>query len=378
MTLVSSTPILLSASHERLKPVKRSILIAAVILAVIIAYFGVRIGMRGSVGLNNDTAEAATSAGVTDALVMTATSQPHTLRIVARGRTAPDKSVTVKSGTSGVVVSTPVREGTFVRAGTLLCGIDVEARSARLQEAEAMRESARIDFEAAATLAARGLAPANREAAARASLDAAEAAVNSARVELERTRIRAPFDGIFERRMAETGDFLSPGAACGLLVDLDPVIVAAEVTERQAGLLTTGMVAEARLADGRSFPAKLRFVARTASEQTRTFPIEAELETGDEPVAAGVTASLSVPAAEVSATRVPRSLLTLNDRGELGVRLVREDNTVAFARIEVIDEGQEGAWVTGLPDTATLVSIGQDYLGEGVRVNPIRQDRQQP
>ncbi|MFN7054305.1 efflux RND transporter periplasmic adaptor subunit [Hyphomonas sp.] len=352
---------------------KRSILYAAIILAVIVAYFGVRMTMRGSVGLNGDTAEAATQAPVPEALVVAAVSQPHMMRITARGRTAPDKSVTVKSGTSGTVTSTPVREGTFVRAGTLLCGLDVEARSARLQEAEAMRESARIDFEAAATLAARGLAPANREAAARATLDAAEAAVNAARVELDRTRIRAPFDGIFERRMAETGDFLSPGAACGLLVDLDPVIVAAEVTEAQAGLLSTGMAAEAELADGRRFPAKLRFVARTASAQTRTFPIEAELETGDAVVAAGVTASLSIPAQEVSAALVQRSLLTLADTGQLGVRIVREDNTVAFMAVRVIDETPEGAWVTGLPERVTLVAKGQDYLNDGVRVRPVEQ-----
>lgn len=357
---------------------KRSLLIAAVILAVIVAYFGVRMTMRGSVGLSTDSAEAATGPGISDAMVITARSEPHTLRVVARGRTAPDKSVTVKSGTAGTVVSTPVREGTFVRAGTLLCGLDLESRSARLQEAEAMRDSARIDHDAAVTLAARGLTPANREAAAKATLDAAEAGVNTARVELERTRIRAPFDGIFERRMAETGDYLTPGGACGLLVDLDPVIVAAEVTEMQAGLLETGMEAQAELADGRRFPAKLRFVARTASPQTRTFPIEAELETGEAIVAAGVTASLSIPAAEVQATLVPRSLLTLADGGELGVRHLRDGNTVAFSEVQVIDETAEGAWVTGLDETSTLIAMGQDYLSAGVRVNPVPQDGARP
>ena len=125
------------------------------------------------------------------------------------------------------------------------------------------------------------------EAAARAQLDAAEAAVNSAKVELGRTQIRAPFDGVFEKRLAEAGDYLGPGSACGVLVDLSPVIVAAEVSEAEAGLLKPGMPGTVLLADGRTFPAKLRYVARTASEQTRTFPIEAELVTGDAPIAAG-------------------------------------------------------------------------------------------
>jgi biotin carboxyl carrier protein len=225
--------------------VNRSVLIAAVILAVIVSYFGIRSLMRGSLGSEMAPAAAEGPAPAPDAIVVTAQSQPHSLTVRAKGRTAPDKSVTVKSGTAGTVISTPVREGNFVKQGTLLCGVDVEARSARVKEAEANRNAAKVDFDAAASLAAKGLTPANREAAARATLDAAEAAVNSAKVELGRTQIRAPFDGIFERRLAEAGDYLSPGSPCGLLVDLSPVIVSAEVTEAEAGLLQPGMMANA-------------------------------------------------------------------------------------------------------------------------------------
>ena len=351
----------------------RSVLIAASILAVIVVYFGGRSLMRGSLGSEVQKTETAGAVGVTDAIVVKASSEAHELRVAAKGRTAPDKSVTVKSGTAGTVISTPVREGTPVKQGALLCGLDVEARSARVKEAEANRNAAQVDYEAAVTLAAKGLAPANREAAARASLDAAEAAINAAKVELGRTQIRAPFDGIFEQRMAEAGDYLSPGSPCGLLVDMSPVVVAAEVAEAEAGLLTPGMTATALLADGRTFPAKLRFVARTASAQTRTFPVEAELDVGDALVSAGVTATLNVPAGQVQATLISRSLLTLSDSGQLGVRLVGSDNVVAFAPINVIDETPEGAWVTGLPQQTTLVAMGQDYLNDGVKVNPVAQ-----
>jgi membrane fusion protein, multidrug efflux system len=353
--------------------VNRSLVIAASILGLILAYFGVRSLMRGSLGSEKPPIEAAGPAPVADAVVITASSEPHELNVNAKGRTAPDKVVTVKSGTAGTVIATPVREGTFVKQGTLLCALDVEARSARVKEAEANRNAAKVDYEAAASLAAKGLSPANREAAAKATLDAAEAAVNSAKVELGRTQIRAPFDGVFEQRLAEAGDYLAPGSPCGLLVDLDPVIMAAEVSEAEAGLLKPGMTGTVQLADGRSFPAKLRYVARTASQQTRTFPIEAELDTGDTRVPAGVTATLQVPAGEVSATLIARSLLTLSDSGQLGVRQVLADNSVAFAPIRVIDETVDGAWVTGLPERTTLVAIGQDYLNDGVKVRPVAQ-----
>lgn len=356
----------------------RSIKIAAAILAVIVLYFGARSLMRGSISSEVVQPEVSSETPVADVIVVKATSQVHELKITAKGRTAPDKSVTVKSGTSGTVVSTPVREGTYVKRGALLCALDVEARSARVLEAEAARDAARVDFEAAVALAAKGLAPANREASAKAQLDAAEAAVNSAKVELGRTQIRAPFDGVFERRLAEAGDYLGPGSACGLLVDMDPVIVTAEVTDAQAGLLQSGMPATVLLADGRTFPAKLRYIARTASGPTRTFPVEAEIETGDAVVAAGVTATLTVPAGQLPATLIARSLLTLSDTGELGVRHVLADNTVRFAPVRVVDEAPEGAWVTGLPETVTLVAIGQDFLADGVKVKPVMQGGARP
>ena len=356
----------------------RSHIIAATILVVIVAYFGVRSVMRGSISSHKEEASVERADDVPSAVIQVLNAEPHLMRITAKGRTEPDKSVTVKAGTTGTVVSTPAKEGSFVKAGTLLCGLDVEARSARVKEAEAQRTSAEVSYEAAASLAEKGLGPANQATAAKAQLDAAEAAVNAAKVELGKTQIRAPFDGIYETRIAEAGDFLSPGQACGVLVDMDPVIVAVQVSEAEAGKLEVGMTGETLLADGRRFPAELRYVARTASETTRTFLVEAKLDTGDAIVAAGVTSQLVLPVGDVQATKISAGLLTLSDAGQLGVRYVDETDTVRFAPVNVIDETPNGAWVTGLPDRADVISLGQDYLSEGANVKPVPASGAQP
>ncbi len=356
----------------------RSVKIAIAIFVGLLAWFVVRSVIRGDISTQHEEVRATQDTVAPEAVIFTVSARTHGIRLKSKGLTEPDKSVTVKAGTAGNVVSTPVREGTRVSRGTLLCGLDVEARAARLEEAEARRDAARIDFEAARTLAEKGLAPANNEAAAKAALDAAEASVNAARVELSKTQIRAPFDGIFETRLAEAGDYLSPGQACGTMVDMDPVIVAVEVAEANAGQLKTGMTGTARLPSGKTYPASLRYVSRTAQEGTRTFRIEAELDTGDDPVAAGVTAELFIPMGEVPATLISPGLLTLSDAGDLGVRYVDDQNIVRFAPIAVIDETPEGAWVTGLPSPARLIAIGQDYLAEGVEVRPAPQGGAQP
>ncbi|MEZ5953012.1 MAG: efflux RND transporter periplasmic adaptor subunit [Hyphomonas sp.] len=356
----------------------RSTLIAAAILVALIAWFGFNSLKRGSLSSHQEVVHQEAGDATPEAVVMTVTAEPHLLKINVKGRTAPDKSVTVKAGTSGNVVATPAKEGSFVKAGTLLCGLDVEARAARVKEAEASRDAARADYNAAASLAAKGLGAANNATAAKARLDAAEAAVNSAKVELGKTQIRAPFDGIFETRLAEAGDFLAPGSACGVLVDMDPVIVSAQLTEQQAGYLATGMDGDTRLANGKTYPVSLRYVARTADGPTRTFLVEAAIASGDDAVPAGITAELFVPIGEVPATKISAGLLTLSDDGQLGVRYVEADNTVRFVPVNVIDETPDGIWVSGLPQSVQLISLGQDYLSEGVTVKPVPSRGAQP
>ena len=60
------------------------------------------------------------------------------------------------------------------------------------------------------------------------------------------------------------------------------------------------------------------------------------------------------------------------------MRYVDDQSIVRFAEVKVIDETPEGAWVTGLPSPARLISIGQDYLAEGVEVRPVPQGGAQP
>ena len=287
----------------------RSVIIAVGISAALLLYFAMgTLSADDNTEASDTPSTTETTIALPEAIFATFRSEAHPVMIELKGQTAPDRVVTVKSATMGTVVSTPAQEGQWVAKGALLCGLDIEARQANVRQAEAQRAAAKIDFEAAQSLAKKGLTPANREAAAQATLDAAEAAVSAAEIELSRTQIRAPFSGIFETRMAETGDFLSPGSPCGVLVDLSPVLVTAQMTEDQASWIQPGLSATAHLTNGEEYPATVRYVARTADARTRTFAIEAALDTGKARVAAGVTSDLKIPLAETDAIRMsPRS-----------------------------------------------------------------------
>ena len=349
----------------------RSVVIAIGIAAALALYFAVGTMLAADRSSDANSAEQKEAEPERPIVIVTTMeAQSHPITVEFKGQTAPDKVVTVKSGTMGTVVSTPAREGAFVNKGDLLCGLDVEARRANVQQAEAQRAAAVVDYEAAVALAKKGLTPANREAAAKAALDAATAAVSAAKIELSKTQIRAPFAGIFETRLAEAGDFLNPGGPCGVLVDLSPVLVTAQISEEQAAFIKPGLTATATLTSEQQFPATVSYVARTANVRTRTFAIEAELQTGEARVAAGITTRLRVPLASVDAILLSPALLTLADNGDVGVRYVDDGDVVRFSEVTIVDNSENGVWVSGLPRKVRIISAGQEFLSEGLKVEP--------
>ncbi len=358
---------------------KRSVLIALLILFGLVAYFAIRSGQRAQ---NADASqitgkqtvlelEAEQNAERPRAVVETVIAEPHPIFLTLKGRTEPNRMVTVRAATTGIVIAAPELEGRFVRKGTLLCRLDVDARQARVAEAEARLNAEQVDFEAARTLVEKGWAAPTRANSAKAARDAAEATVNSARIELGRTLITAPFSGIFETRMAETGDFLSPGSPCGVIAELDPIRVVAEVTEDYATALTVDAPVRANVLSAGSVEGTISYVARTANENTRTFKIEAAIDNSDGKISAGLTSDLRIRLGEAEASKVSPAMLTLHDDGRLGIRHLTEDNMVVFTEVTVVDDAADGIWVTGLPSRATIVSVGQDYIKDGVQVEPV-------
>ena len=351
----------------------KSVLTAGFILLLLMLYF------VGSALLRSPPAETAASETpslttvereVPEVLVRPARTSIRTVHVDLKGSTEPDREVTVRSETSGMVANARISEGQIVRAGSVLCGLDIESRAARIAEAEAGVQSARLDYDAAKQLEQKGWTTSNNAAAAKAALDRAEAGLKAARIELGKTSLRAPFDGVFESRLAERGDFLTMGAPCGRVVDLDPIIVAVDATEEQFEFITVGDAVSVNLSTGLEAEGKVRFVARAASAQTRTFRVEIEIPNPDYLIAAGLTATAQVRLGEAPALQITPASLVLHDDGRVGVRYVDDQNVVQFSEVSIVDDALDGIWVAGVPEGANLLSAGQDFLREGVTVNP--------
>jgi len=255
------------------------------------------------------------------------------------------------------------------------------ASDTRVANAEATLESARAGVssaQAAVNGARAGVvgAEAGLQSAAsavesvRAAIAGAEAAVASAERELSKLRITAPFAGLLETDAAEIGALLQPGGACATVIQLDPIKLVGFVPEIDVAKIEEGARAGARLASGETITGTVSFIDRSSDPMTRTFRVEVEVPNTNLAIRDGQTVEIMVAADGRPAHLLPQSALTLDDDGRIGVRLLTEGNVVAFAPVDILRDTIDGVWLSGLEDAVDVITVGQEYVVDGVTVDP--------
>lgn len=341
-----------------------SVKTALVILAALVLYFGVRTLTTGERAAASDPEPAAPFS----VIATTVAPQSWQDRVVVRGRTAALRKITLRAETAGAVAATPVEPGNPVSAGDVICRLNIDAREASLGEARAAYARAKLEHDAAVELAREGFRSETGVAAARAALDLAGASLEQAEIAVTRTNIAAPWDGVLDERSVDVGDYMNTGDACGVLIEQSPFLITGSVSERDIAKIRQGDRGVARLATGETIEGRVRFVAKAADPATRTFDVELEVPNEDGELRDGVTAQFVVNAAGREAHLLPRSALTLDDSGRIGVRLVDADDRVAFAAVALLGETAEGVWVDGLDGAVRLITRGQDFVTDGQKV----------
>ena len=110
---------------------------------------------------------------------------------------------------------------------------------------------------------------------------------------------------------------------------------------------------------------------RVADEATRTFEVELEVDNRDGALRAGGTAELLIPAERVYAHHISPSLLTLDDAGNVGLKIINDLGEVEFVVADIAMSSTDGVWVAGLPETATIITVGQGFVASGAFVNAV-------
>ena len=294
--------------------------------------------------------------------------------IVVNGKTAPARIVNLAAETDGRIVYTGAERGASLEKGDIIVRLDERDRSARLAQAEATVRQREVEYDARLRLKTESYVSEAQLQEAIALLETAKAELTRARLDLTYMTIRAPFAGALQARAVEIGDFVSLGDPVATFVDNRTVIVSANLSEFDARFVSVGDEATAALATGETVRGRIRYVAPVANEATRTFEVELEVDNRDGALRAGGTAELRIPAEQVLAHRISPSLLTLDDAGNVGVKIVNTEGQVEFVVADIALSSNEGVWLAGLPETATIITVGQGYVASGALVDAVPEE----
>lgn len=296
----------------------------------------------------------------------------HARTIRLSGTTTADKRVALAARADGVIASLGLVKGGTVQQGAVVLTLEGPETVAQAEIAEIALAQRERELDLAEKLFAGGNTPEIQLTNARSARDGAAAELARATAAVDRLDLKAPFSGIVDTVDVELGEWVQTGTQVATILSLDPILVRAEVSELDLGSIAPGSKALIRLVNGTELEGTVRLVAREASAQTRTFPVEIALPNPGNALPSGMTAEVLLAAAPTRAVVVPRSVITLAETGELGVRVVGADNIARFAQVRMIDDTPEGLVVTGVPEGLRIIVAGQDLVrnGEAVTVAP--------
>lgn len=292
------------------------------------------------------------------------------------GKTAANRSVELKAQIRSTVKAIHKQKGQKVKKGELIVELDPRDWPARVEQAKASLRQTQIEFDSAKKLVKKGLYNEAQLAQAETALANAKADLTNAQINLQSTRITAPFNGIIDQRYVELGDFVKESISIVKLLDFSPYLVTGDVAEKDAAAIKIGDKAKATLITGDTVTGHIRFIAAEADSQTRTFPIEMEVENMQGNMTSGLTAKIEVAQPQQFAHRISPALLILNDQGQLGLKGLTEDNKVIFHAIEILKAENTGIWITGLKEHTKVITVGQGFVEYGETVSPVYKTKQ--
>ncbi len=299
----------------------------------------------------------------------------HARAIRLSGQTQSDKRADLATRSGGIIDKLPVEQGDWVEAGDLILSLETEEKNAMIETARQLLAQRESELAATEALVKRGTLPKLRADNARSAIAAARSQLEAAEAELDRIRVLAPFAGYVDRVKVEQGSSVSQGAPVATLVSIDPILASGAISEHDLRHVKIGDTADVQLVDGSVLKGKLRYISREATNQTRTFPLEIAIANPEGQIPAGMTAEITLRGQPVDAVALPRSVVTLSERGDLGIRIIKSDDTVGFVPIDLIDDTPGGLVLGGVPTGARVIVAGQDLVEEGEKIQAVEADQ---
>jgi membrane fusion protein, multidrug efflux system len=305
--------------------------------------------------------------------VVTVAPESFRPRVALLGELRAVESVVLKSEIAGVIEKIEFAEGQAVEEGAVLFQLRDDEQQARVHEAEAQRALAADEFGRTRRLASQNVAAEIQLARDRAELAVAQAVAERYQAELERTRIRAPFDGAIGARLVSPGARVTPDDPLVRIDSVDPMELAFTIPESALPLATIGSAFELAVAayPGRQFPGVVSFVAPTVDSATRRVLIKGRVPNPERLLLPGMFATVSAELGQRTGFLVPEDAVVSDPGGFFVWRIGAEDQAERVAVSVGVREGGRVEIEAEIESGDRIVTAGTHKVRAGEKVTPV-------
>jgi len=298
----------------------------------------------------------------------------------------------------GFVTNVGAKEGDYVKKGGVIISLDkkdllnqLDQAKAGLINSQALAEQARLNYENAENdykrfqdlfksgaipqqqmeqiTLKRDIAKSQYETAQGAGLKAAQATINAINLNLAKTDIKSPINGILVTMNVSVGDTIGPGIPLGTVVAIDQLVLRGNLSERQINYVKTGGSIEVSVDSipNRTFPGKISYISPTSIPTGQFFPVKVALDNPEGILKAGMTATAKITVKNPAVIVVPNSALLRQDDNNY-VMVVKEGKVVKTAVRTGLENEEATVIIRGLQAGQRIVINGAERLADGVEV----------
>ncbi len=300
------------------------------------------------------------------------------------GRTEPVESVEIRPRTSGYIQEVRFQSGQMVKKGDVLFVIDPRWNQAVFDQRQAEYDQAKSENDRTAKLLANNAISAEEAEGRKARYEEAKAALDSARLDLEYTEVRAPIDGRVSRALLTEGNYVSGNAGSASLlttvVSVNPVYVNADIDEdsllkfnelvysKKLGTTANGKIpVELELADENNFPHQgyIESFDNKLDPDTGSILLRAVFPNDDGRIVPGLFARIRIPLSERHNALLIDERAIGTDQANKFVLTLSPTNTVQYQAVEL------GPLFEGKRVVRSGLTLGEKIVVNGLaRVRP--------
>lgn len=294
--------------------------------------------------------------------------------IKLRGFSEASRIVILKSQVDGRISTKQFKKGNFYKAGTQLLLIDPEDKIAKVKEMEALLNQRKKEYEVSESLFKKGFRSEVKLSQSRTNFENALALFEKSQVALNNTKVTMPFDSAIEESYVELGDYLKKGDSIAKVVDLSPLFIETSANEKQIKDILVNQKAKVNIV-GKEITGLVNYISKTSDPNTRNFKIQVKIENDDYKILSGLSSEIEIQGPKQNAYLVPSSLVTLNNIGKIGIKII-ENQIVKFIPIEILSDTGNGYWIDSKELSAnnyiSIITQGQDFTIDGEKVTVIK------